>query len=86
MKLILYNNIFEFHESHWKQNIGASMGSKPVPQYASIFMSKIDKEIKALAKEDKAAFLALLKRFLDDFFLLYFGLSRKLHDLFKKNK
>ena len=23
MKLILYNNIFEFHESYWKQNIGA---------------------------------------------------------------
>ena len=45
MKLILYNNIFEFHESFWKQNIGAAMGSKPVPHYANIFMSRIDKKI-----------------------------------------
>ena len=60
------------------------MGSKPVPNYANIFVSKIDKKIEAHAEEDKAAFLALLKRFLDDFFLLYFGSSRKLHDLFEK--
>ena len=73
MNLILYNNIFEFHESYWKQNIGAAMGSKPVPHYANIFMSKIDKKIEALAEEDKVTHLALLKRFLDDFFLLYFG-------------
>ena len=56
MNLILYNNIFEFHESYWKQNIGAAMGSKPVPHYANIFISKIDKKIEALAEEDKAAF------------------------------
>ena len=60
------------------------MGSKPVPHYANTFMSRIDKKIEALAEEDKAAFLVLLKRFLDDFFLLYFGSSRKLCDLFEK--
>ena len=76
----------EFHEyeSYWKQNIGAAMGSKPVPHYANIFMSKIDKKIEALAEEDKAVYLALLKRFLDDFFLLYFGSTKKLHGLFEK--
>ena len=84
MKLILYNNIFEFHESYWKQNIGAATGSKPVPHYANIFMSKTDKKIEALAEEDKFAYLALLKRFLDDFFLLYFGSTTKLHGLFEK--
>ena len=47
-------------------------------------MSKIDKIVEAPAEEDKAVFLALLKRFLDDLFLLYFWLSRKLHDLFEK--
>ena len=47
-------------------------------------MSKKDKKNKALAEEDKAAFLALLKRFFDDFLLLYFRSSRKLHDLFEK--
>ena len=52
MKVIVYNNIFEFHESVWKQNIGAAMGSKPVPHYANIFMTHIDKKIEALAEED----------------------------------
>ena len=41
MKLILNNNILKFHELSWKQNIGAAMGSKPVPQNANIFMSHI---------------------------------------------
>ena len=31
------------------------MGSKRVPHYANIFMSKIDKKIGALAEEEKAA-------------------------------
>ena len=45
------------------------MGSKCVPHYANIFMTRIE----ALAEEDKALLLALLKILLDDFFLLYFG-------------
>ena len=48
MQVILYNNIFEFHESYWKQNVGAAMGSKPIPHYANIFMSSIDKKIKKI--------------------------------------
>ena len=84
MKLILYNNIFEFHESYWKQNIGAAMGSKPVPHYANIFMSKIDKKIEALAEEDKSAYLALLKRFLNDSFSFILGLQKNLMACLKK--
>ena len=45
-------------------------------------MSKIDKQIKALAEKDNAAFLALLWL---DFFFLYFGSLRNLRDLLKKN-
>ena len=47
-------------------------------------MSKINKKIEAFSDEDNAAFLALLKRFLDDVFLLNFGSSRKLQDLLEK--
>ena len=47
-------------------------------------MTRIYNFFKTLAEEDKTAFLGLLKRFLDDFFLLYFGSSRKLHVLFEK--
>ena len=84
MKLILYNTIFEFNELFQKQNIVAAMGSKPVPHNANRLMSHIDKKIDAPAEKDKAAFLALFKQFLDDFFLLYLGSSRKFHDLFEK--
>ena len=42
MKLVLENNIYSFHNSHWKQEVGAAMGSKPVPAYANICMAKFD--------------------------------------------
>ena len=44
MEIILYHNIFEFHEGFYKQKIGAAMGSKPTPGYANIFMAKIYKK------------------------------------------
>ena len=61
MQVILCNNIFEFHKSYYKQNVGAAMGGRPVPHYANIFMSSIDKNIKQL---DKMQLLLLFKRFL----------------------
>ena len=79
MEIILYNNIFEFHETYWKQEIVAAMGSKPIPQYANNFMAKLDKIIKNLDKEKNILFL---KRFLDDLFLLFRGTTRMLHALF----
>ena len=68
MEIILKNNIFEFHEGYYKQNIGAAMGSKPIPPYANNFMAKIDRLIK---KTKGAEALLLLKRFLDDYFLIF---------------
>ena len=81
MKKILTNNIFVFHDALWKQNIGAAMGSRPVPSYANNFMSKLDKIIKAL---EGAEDIKLLKRFLDDCFLICVGPTRDLHALFKR--
>ena len=51
IKLILYNRTFEFYESYWKQYIGGAMGSKPVPHYANIFMSKIERKLKLLQRK-----------------------------------
>ena len=45
MEIILKNNIFEFHEANWKQEIGAAMGCPPIPDYANIFMAPIDEQI-----------------------------------------
>ena len=79
MEIILKNNIFEFHEGYYKQNIGAAMGSKPIPHYANNFMAKLDRLIK---NTKGAEALLLLKRFLDDYFLIFKGSTKQLHALF----
>ena len=85
MEVILYNSIFSFHDSLWKKNIGAAMGSKPIPAYADNFMAEeIDPKVVTLAvrydKENQKA-LQLLKRFLDDMFALFNGTTKMLHKL-----
>ena len=58
------------------------MGSRPVPSYANIFMAEIDQIINSLGskynKENVEA-LRLLKRFLDDYFMLFIGSTKELH-------
>ena len=78
MEIILSNNIFEFNDSLWKQLIGAAMGSKPIPHYANAFMANIDEIFRNLAPAEA---LKLFKRYLDDFFLIYLGLTKELHAL-----
>ena len=65
MTILLYNNIFEFHDGYWRQDVGAAMGCKPVPDYANIFMAAFDQIIEEL---EGAELLLLLLRFLDDYF------------------
>ena len=40
MEVILKNNFFAFHDSHWKQLIGEAMGSRPVPAFADSVMAR----------------------------------------------
>ena len=52
LKLILENNIMEFNEEYFRQDIGAPMGSGPVPPYANIFMAKyIDPKLLETAQQ-----------------------------------
>ena len=37
---LLENNIIEFDGHHYRQEIGASMGSKPIPPYPNIFLAR----------------------------------------------
>ena len=48
LELILSQNIFEFDEKLYRQEIGTSMGGKPAPDYANIFMAKLDSQIMQL--------------------------------------
>ena len=87
MNLLLKHNIFSFNNENFVQNIGGPMGSPPVPDYANMFMAdRIDSEIEKLAlkynRGDENA-LQLLKRFLDDIFLIFVGSTKELHNLYK---
>ena len=51
MEIILRENIFEFHNQLWRQEIGAAMGSPPVLHYANVFMAQIYQIIKSLGSK-----------------------------------
>ena len=81
LELVLSQNIFEFDQQLYRQCIGAAMGGKPIPDYANIFMSKLDKQIMQVTDglfpdENKIKFF---KRFLDDIFLIFKGNCKELH-------
>ena len=86
MELILKYNLFEFDKSIYQQLIGTSMGSKPAPSYANIYLAKrIDNEILRLGlKYGQSGNSALLtmRRFLDDIFSIFRGTTKQLHNFF----
>jgi hypothetical protein len=81
MEILLKHNIFLFNEEYFIQQIGAPMGSAPVPSYANIFMAEFDEAIRNRAG---AQGMQLLTRFLDDYFLLYCGTTKKLHQFLEE--
>ena len=74
-------NVFEFHETFWKQLVGAGTGSKPFTPYANIFIAKIDQLIWSLAITNV---ITLFNIFLDDLFLLYAGSTKSIHIILEK--
>ena len=84
MELILKYSIFSFNSEYFQQEIGAAMGSRPIPHYANNFMAKkIDRIIIDLTT-GKGNPLLLFKRFLDDLFFIFNGSTKELHELFDK--
>ena len=86
MEIILKNNLFNFHDELWRQEIGCAMGTKPAPSYADNFMARrLDNRIISLAQKygiNNKSPLAIFKRFLDDIFTIFQGTSKDLHKLF----
>ena len=66
-KLVLKNNYFEFNGNLYLQKQGTAMGTRMAPNYAIIFMHKIETEL--LQKSTlKPSFF---KRFINDIFLIW---------------
>ena len=80
LELVLKNNIFEFDGNLFQQNIGTSMGCKPAPDYANIFMAqKIDNKILEKSQLISQDAIKMFKRFLDDIFMRFRGTQKQLH-------
>ena len=88
MEIILNNNIFSFHESLWKQKVGAAMGSRPIPDYADNYLAHTtDKYLQDIGKNydiDNEKAIQLLERFLDDYFSIFLGTTKELHQLLEE--
>ena len=88
LQIILDYSVFEFDGIQYKQEFGTSMGSKPAPPYANIFMARtIDSKIKEIAEKysgNLGSAIQFMKRFLDDIFLIFLGSLQKLHEFFSE--
>ena len=52
LDIILQNSMFKFNKELYQQKVGTTMGTKPVPSYADIFMDrKIDRKIWKIAEK-----------------------------------
>ena len=86
MEVILEWNLFEFHEASYIQKVGVAMGIHPAPDYADIYMARrivnkiveIVEKMKQAKSDKKPILLLMLKRFLDDLFLILQGSTKKL--------
>ena len=83
LEFILKHNIFSFNEELFSQQIGASMGTKPAPEYANIFLARrIDGKLREIFEKYSDFPTNFLKRFLDDIFKIFVGSTKKLHEAF----
>ena len=64
--LVLKNNYFEFNGEIYLQQQGTAMGTRMAPNYAIIFMHKIETELLNKSRLKPKVF----KRFIDDIFLI----------------
>ena len=88
LEIVLRYNIFEFNQELFQQLIGTAMGTRAAPPYANIFLARIlDDKILKLAleiSESEMSPIKLLKRFLDDIFMIFVGNTKKLHKLLEE--
>ena len=88
LEIILQYSLFEFNEKKYQQKVGTSMGTKPAPSYANIFLAnKIDRQFWKIAEkymENGQIPLKFMRRFLDDIFMIFIGTVRQLHLFFEE--
>ena len=74
--LVLKHNYFEFNGQLFLQQQGTTMGTRMAPNYAIIFMHKIETELLQKSTLQPTFF----KRFIDDIFLIWLHGEKQLQD------
>ena len=67
LEVVLTNNYFDFNSKHYHQISGTAMGTKLVPSYANLFMTKFEEN----HVNTYHLLPTLWKRFIDDIFLIW---------------
>ena len=84
LELLLENNVFQFANDFFLQEIGTAMGQKQAPHYSDIFMARrIDTQIKLIVEKFNEGGIKYMKRFLDDIFQIFEGTTKELHQIFE---
>ncbi|CAG2216890.1 unnamed protein product [Mytilus edulis] len=81
LESILRNNVFEFNNILWKQQIGAAIGAIPSPQVCNILMYQILNDILSKFKFRKQIFY--IGRYMDDGIIIFDGTNSQLTELFE---
>jgi hypothetical protein len=83
LQIILEYSICLFNKNTYQQQFGTTMGTKPAPPYANIFMARnIDERLWKIAEKyivNGEIPMKHMKRFLDDIFFVFLGSIEKLH-------
>eukprot|EP00111_Clytia_hemisphaerica_P009129 TCONS_00026815-protein len=74
---ILTNSNFRFMDKHYLQKSGTTMGGRYAPQYANLFMGKIETQI----INEFTNNVLLWRRFIDDIFIIFKGNNEELAEL-----
>jgi peptide-methionine (R)-S-oxide reductase len=78
---VLSNNLFEFDGNFYQQKFGTAMGTPMAPTVACLFMGWLEKQM--LESSPVPVRTELLKRFIDDIFLLWTGTDEELNLFFE---
>ena len=80
IKLVLERNIFRFREKYYTQKKGTCMGTPMAPNYANLFMDKLERNLLESFKKKTGKEPLVWWRYIDDIFFIWNGDEKSLSE------
>ena len=80
IKLVLERNIFRFREKYYTQKKGTCMGTPMAPNYANLFMDKLERKLLESFKKKTGKEPLVWWRYIDDIFFIWNGDEKSLSE------